>query len=554
MIRILLLLLMLPLSLGAQVKPEECLDCHDGFKQVLHATATCTDCHKDIQSIPHNEKLGRPSCGQCHQNAVRAFNGSVHEARKLLCKTCHNVHFLDQGKKTCASCHASVLHKGLPSREKHLKSLNCLSCHGRVEASSIEAEIVLGAGDTLKEEDVDVDRSNMIDRVEWDNLRALLNKAFKGTFRIETRYRAKADVHSIRANPLACRNCHTDRTTFREALLKVSGKRPFEVPADPKIFIPDLPDLGKFMKTVHGKKGVLCIDCHISQQKTSGAICVNCHQKVYAVYESTIHAKKGAARCTDCHNPHSITPYRELSARERLLICARCHKDYIGKHAWLPNEQLHFKYLECSTCHSPRSEKSMVFQFGIQKDGQQRQLTYGDLAQAYGENTRISRFIDRNADGVIVSNELLDFYNDLQRKLSGEVDIGASIIITKVHHDYSVKSRKEKVCAACHSEHAPFYDSMFLLVREKDQYTYIPVKGTVLSVFPTSVFIDMSLLGSQRIRIDDLTKLFRLSGQEKQDYMRELGFRWIDIIGLGLIMLILFFIILHTLARILFKR
>ena len=69
------------------------------------------------------------------------------------------------------------------------------------------------------------------------------------------------------------------------------------------------------------KKVLQCSDCHASQAKVTDQVCVNCHKTTYNVYKHTSHASSGATVCTDCHNPHSITTYKELNARERLNVC-----------------------------------------------------------------------------------------------------------------------------------------------------------------------------------------------------------------------------------------
>ena len=135
-----------------------------------------------------------------------------------------------------------------------------------------------------------------------------------------------------------------------------------------------------------------CADCHKSQKRISegwsenATVCVKCHQQVEKTYKGSIHSKNGATHCVDCHNPHRIKSYKELNADERVAVCSRCHKDYLRKHGWLPNTSLHFEYLECATCHSPRSEKSMVFYFARKTAGKKIPLSYDQLIALYGSD------------------------------------------------------------------------------------------------------------------------------------------------------------------------
>jgi predicted CXXCH cytochrome family protein len=445
-------------------------------------------------------------------------------------------------------------HSSLPSKEKHLAALTCISCHGNAKTSVIKVKIQAKGGGIIQRGAVDLDGNNTIDAGEWDNLQALLGKNLKGTYSISKDYAVGADIHGVMKKPQACKTCHTDRQLFNQARLQFKGATQFEIPVDPSIFIPDIPPIDSYQKTVHGRKGVRCSDCHVSQEKIDDYACIRCHKEIYGVYKHTIHVQKGATQCTHCHNPHRIEAYKELSAKERLAVCSRCHKDYIQTHAWLPNTILHFNHLECSTCHSPESAKSMVFYLGAKKGDQEEILSYESLENLFEKNVRIAPLVDKNRDELIDSRELTNFFTDVRKRLVGNVFIGSSIVVTRVHHDYSQKRQRERICATCHSEIAPFYESMFFILPENGSHTYIPLKGTILSSIPVSVFIDVSLLGEQKATWSDVKGFFFLNCDEFPHYAKELGFKWIDLIGIGLCFVILFFILIHIFARLLVKK
>ena len=100
---------------------EDCLACHaeqveraggGSLPAVGHAFAgsvhgqldmACTDCHADLQGkdLPHPVKLAAPDCAQCHEEAVKAYDQSVHAGARRLsptasqaarCIDCHGVH------------------------------------------------------------------------------------------------------------------------------------------------------------------------------------------------------------------------------------------------------------------------------------------------------------------------------------------------------------------------------------------------------------------------------------------------------------------------------
>jgi hypothetical protein len=196
----------------------------------------------------------------------------------------------------------------------------------------------------------------------------------------------------------------------------------------------------------------------------------------------------------------------------------------------------------------------MVFHFETTRGGKDVVLRYDDLKSLYGDTPNLLQILDKDKDNVIASKELADFFVNIREKLKGNAFIGGSIIVTKAYHDYSQKRQKEKVCGTCHSKDAPFYDSMFLVLPERENQIYVPVKGTILSAAPISILVDICLLGEQRIRLADLRGLFTIDPKNRLQYAKELGFKWIDVIGIGLAIILLFFILIHIAWRLVVKR
>jgi predicted CXXCH cytochrome family protein len=551
---IVLLLFFLPLPVFGAVDSDKCLVCHKKFEGIVHGNAACMDCHTDATFFPHQGKLAKPACDACHPKIVKAHSKSIHGAGKVECKGCHDVHFIDKGKRSCKECHDKVGHDSLLVKEKHLAALECLACHSAPESSSIKVNILAKDKGLINKESVDLDRNNTLDAGEWDKLQSLLQQSAKGAYQIQKEYHFVGNVHAIAKEPQPCRTCHNDRRLFKQAQLQYNGAGQFKIPVDPSIFIPDIPLIDSYRKTVHGANGIRCSDCHVSQKSIDDSVCIQCHNDIYKVYKNTVHAQKGTIKCTDCHNPHRIEVYKELDARERLAVCSRCHEDYVQKHRWLPNTQPHFAHLECSTCHSPESAKRMVFSLRTRKGDQEEIVTYKTLESLYGKNVAIAPLVDKNLDAEMDSRELTDFFTDVRKRLAGNAFIRSSIVVTRVHHDYSVKRQKERICVTCHSEKAPFYESMFFILPGDGYDVYIPVKDTILSAIPVSVFIDISLLGGQKAAWSDVKGFFTLKSGDLTRYAQELGFKWIDLIGIGLGFVIVFFVLIHILVRLSIKK
>jgi predicted CXXCH cytochrome family protein len=548
-------LLFLPTPAYTQsVKADECLGCHEKQKGAMHGSVSCIDCHTGIAEVPHAEKLPRPACATCHEDVVRKYAGDAHAKRGLQCVRCHNAHNVAKEKTYCDSCHAGVIHKSMPARDKHLGSLSCLMCHGKVEESHIVANLIVQGSASPKAADIDRDKNRLLDDAEWHALEALLQKDYKGRFKLSIAYDGKADAHGVLGKAAICADCHEKRTRFGSATLRVKGRESIELKADPAIFIPEIPSIERYKETVHGKKGVACADCHRPGAKLGNDVCVNCHKGLYDVYSASVHAKKGAHNCTECHNPHRVKSYKELSAKERVAVCSRCHKDYIQKHGWLPNTALHFDYLECATCHSPQSEKSMVFYFA-KKDGRTKKpLLFPELAAYYRSHGGISEVLQAETKGGSTSGlDIARAFLDVRRDQK-DVVIDGSIIVTKVHHDYSVTRLREKECVTCHSQNASFYKSMFFVLPDEEGLRYVPVKGTLLSELPIGTFVDICVLGEEKVKLSDLTGLVRPAAARGTGQVAALGYKWIDVAGLGLLLVVILGVGLHIVLRLVFKR
>ncbi|MCG6534898.1 MAG: cytochrome c3 family protein, partial [Syntrophales bacterium LBB04] len=396
--------------------------------------------------------------------------------------------------------------------------------------------------------------NGIIDAKEWSFIQAFLEQNFKGNYKITKRFMVEADEHGISGAPAPCAACHIDRKIFGKTRLKRIGPTTYNTPVDSKLFLEEIPSIARYKETVHGKRGVACADCHVSAQKISDAVCINCHKEIFNLYKYSPHGTKDAARCTDCHNPHRIKSYKDLNAQERVAICARCHKDYITKHTWLPNTALHFHYLECTTCHSPESQKSMIFIFSRRTAKGELSLTYDEMKRILPPGSEAGTLLDANGDKVVSSAELGSFFLELRGKIGKQLYLDGSILVTKVYHNFTVTRHNEKECTACHSMGAPFYASMFLALPEKEGQLYIPVKDTALSALPISLATDMALLGEEKIRHQDIRRLFETGGRERSAFMKELGLKWIDFAGVTLAILVLCFVGLHAVLRVITRR
>lgn len=116
------------------------------FSAALHAEITCVTCHNQINELPHNQRLKKVDCKECHEEFVANVEASAHgekPGRKAPgCIGCHDVHYgkgkeayaKDFKRKLCVECHnANKMdtvkgHSKLYESRMHL-SLDCMLCH-----------------------------------------------------------------------------------------------------------------------------------------------------------------------------------------------------------------------------------------------------------------------------------------------------------------------------------------------------------------------------------------------------------------------------------------
>jgi len=242
-----------------------------------------------------------------------------------------------------------------------------------------------------------------------------------------------------------------------------------------------------------------------------------------------------AQDCLDCHEKYQKTDHGKLK-------CIACHSDVKD----LPHADKLAKP-KCVSCHG---EPVRQHEASVQAGDGRRRLALDDIAAAFGRKKKTRDVIDMNGDGRITSSEIVPFFEALEKATKGTVRIEGSIVVTDVHHDYSEVQRRDKVCATCHSNDAPFYQSMYLVLPETEGLYYMPVKGTVLAAMPSSLAVNFLLLGETKLRWSDIRVLIGTRGEARCDVVRELGFKWIDIAGVFLSLAALFLVCVHIVLRI----
>ena len=122
----------LPAS-AADWKTSECLECHqdtggdppevtpETLKGSIHASFACSDCHADIEELPH-DTVAKVNCGLCHEQEATDY--TRHGLGKV---------GVNPDIPTCVSCHGTHNILGVAEKESPVNPLNlpttCGRCH-----------------------------------------------------------------------------------------------------------------------------------------------------------------------------------------------------------------------------------------------------------------------------------------------------------------------------------------------------------------------------------------------------------------------------------------
>ncbi len=286
-------------STGMALPKASCKTCHQAISVTSppHGNLECTDCHTNIQRIPHQksplkELSGSDICSRCHKDAVRVVKESIHAAAAG-CQGCHGeAHQILRVKdpaspmspmtqiKTCGQCHDATpglidgylqsVHGKAMVIKRFVTAPTCTDCHG--------SHGIFPPSDS----------------------------------------RSTVFTKNV---PQTCGTCHRE-------ILKVWTEQSAHGQAWKK-----------------GQEGPVCITCHNShqvQRPSTGVArlkmpetCGGCHGGPYWTYRDTFHGRATdlgfltAATCSDCHTPHqqlaAKDPHSSVNPNNLGKTCGKCH-------------------------------------------------------------------------------------------------------------------------------------------------------------------------------------------------------------------------------------
>ena len=571
------------------------------YSSSVHGDLGCTDCHTDISELPHKQYLAPVDCSMCHSEIAKQYKKSRHfKISSKPCWACHNPHEeipveeLNQKQRVaiCLRCHKGTSHDWLPQPETHFRYLECTVCHSpkatkgmflqfchlkdgkQVPMTYEEMAQALGESKDGLFKAIDVNGNGQLDPFE---IKAALSHLQKNGFKscaLKEEILVTSPFHNFTykvKNIKDCAMCHTSLSPFYETVQaeipeKGKGFKKYPVSRDYLAKMPPIPNQHAYIKSVHAENGVTCLDCHsefkVLRQEGKTlvnspgiVVCAECHPKIMEKYKKSLHYRISKKICYNCHNPHAVEPFNQLTAEQRKDICQKCHTDALQKHKWLSQANLHFKYLECTMCHSPNASKGIVYHFrGITADGRTVRIKYEDLAAILGKtDVDIAKYINNEWPGRVSAFELASFLKTLNRHIKRAKDIkyihlGVRLIVLKPVHNFTGKGLKAKECVVCHSADASFYSKVLLEVPQLGGGVQtLPLDRSVLTgVHGIGGVSDFYLLGEHRLTKQDLEELWYT--------IKSIGYRWIDIIGMIIVLGGIGFVGIHALVRIITRK
>jgi len=309
---------------------DECLGCHGNsldrskgraipaigevFAESVHGqiNLNCVDCHADLQGkdLPHDDKLAKPVCSTCHEDAVKAYDQSVHASSRRKsgdslaagCTDCHGVHDIRSSKDP----QSRTYHFNLPA--------TCSRCHAD-EAIIAKAHIEAGNVPAHFQDSIHGRALNKSGLVVAPNCATC-----HGNHEIRRASDDKSRVNRYNI-PKTCGSCHEGIRAIYETSVHAAALRE------------------------GNPRAAVCIDCHTAHDtKVVDAAwkmdlvkeCGTCHKESMRTFRDTFHGKVStlgfarAATCADCHGSHGILPKKDpkslVSDQQRAQTCGKCHQ------------------------------------------------------------------------------------------------------------------------------------------------------------------------------------------------------------------------------------
>ncbi|HEX04334.1 MAG TPA: hypothetical protein ENH10_04140 [Bacteroidetes bacterium] len=341
----------------------DCSMCHDdafeeymvGFYEHLKgrgfsAIPGCTTCHGNHEISGQADT--RRVCGVCHNQEVRALEGSVHgstAAGTISCTSCHDAHTKsERGDMLPADWRLEVTDR-------------CLACHNDESAGYLNSEHYLAVRAGNEGAPVCVDchgfheiasKDDPLSPIHVDNMDATCSRCHEGK---EQTIHRKSGVDP---RLTTCAACHTGHETHFEG--DVGGHFQEEVSLTcnrcherDEHASDDMAHAA--LMAGQGSESLSCLDCHTyhyegaSEAHLAGGgtlECASCHEEENDLWSRSAHGiafRKGheeAPTCKTCHGSENVQRIADrFNGQSIISLCASCHanRDMILRFQLNPN-------------------------------------------------------------------------------------------------------------------------------------------------------------------------------------------------------------------------
>lgn len=357
------------------VKPE-------AYAASVHGKLDCVECHTTITEAPHDSKLPAVSCLACHEDtaAKHAFHprlalNPVPAGQDTDCKACHGTHETVGAKhadftftatrqtKSCGQCHEEAAkayqasaHAYRPGTGARVNP-DCLSCH---RENVTKADPALAAG-TLKLAQVKLCESCHVSNAEVAGL-SHLGAKFVSSFDQSVHGAALVDG---KADAASCVDCHGAHAMNKAAVADAKVNRIHLTETCAKCHAEQAEH---YTSSVHATA--------LAKGNLDSADCTSCHGehdiRKHTDPTARVHKSNLAQQvCAECHASVRLTQRYGLSAETfntftdsyhglavrggavEVVNCASCHGDHAIKSQNDPTSTVHKSnlYKTCGECH-----------------------------------------------------------------------------------------------------------------------------------------------------------------------------------------------------------
>lgn len=318
--------------------PQDCLDCHEqaaneaaptydsALALSIHQDFECTDCHTEIEELPHDEKVPVVDCGTCHDDEVNIYKKHGRLAVGL-----------GEDIPTCKDCHGKHDILSPVDRQSRVNPINlprtCGVCHDDLNLTR-KHEILYGNA-------VEIYKSSVHGQASLGGVyvAATCNDchSISGTaHRILGPGDAESSINHFNI-PLTCGKCHQNiENDYWEGIhgkLVARGETDSPVCTD-----------------CHGEHGIISPSdprSRVSPARVAEATCAPCHESArlnekYGIpsgrlqtWVDSYHGLKSragdltVANCASCHGAHRILPHTDTTSSiypaNLVTTCSECH-------------------------------------------------------------------------------------------------------------------------------------------------------------------------------------------------------------------------------------